>query len=315
MGVTILLTGKNDPTSDFIEKVFIENKKEISRINIDVDEIPIIHFDPLDFHKGWIEDINNKKIRNDHIGSIIFRRPQLPNIELKDEVKNRFYNREILHGIRAFLESTNAIWMNHPDANSFASSKPRNLRIAKDFGLIVPETLISSDIEEITNWISKHDNFIMKAISHGLLEGEKFAKMAFTQRLSKDFDIENNMEPGIPIFLQEEIQKKSDVRITVVGERVFSAYLPSVNNVVDWRQNYDSKWFRIDIPDDISKACINMCKYLKLNLAAIDFIIDNEDRFFFLEINPNGQWVWIEEDTNLPISKTIVDFLSRGGNG
>lgn len=315
MGIAILLTGKKDPTSDYIEKAFKENRKEIFRVNIDINEIPKFHFNPFDSHNGWIEDINSNRIKKDQIKLIIFRRPQLPNIISDDEIKNRFYNREVLHGIRAFFESTDALWMNHPDANSFASSKPRNLRIAKDFGLKVPETLISSDIKELLSWISKRDSYIMKSISHGLLEGENFAKMAFTQKLSKDFDIENNIESGIPILLQEEIKKKADVRITVVGDMVFSACLLTTDNIIDWRQNNDLKWSKLKIPNEIAKACVNICKYLKLNFAAIDFVIDAENNYVFLEINPNGQWVWIEKDTNLPISKSIMDFVKGVEDG
>lgn len=50
---------------------------------------------------------------------------------------------------------------------------------------------------------------------------------------------------------------------------------------------------------------------LNLQFAAIDFVLDVENRYWFLEINPNGQWVWIEHLVELPISKEIVNQLCR----
>ncbi len=43
--------------------------------------------------------------------------------------------------------------------------------------------------------------------------------------------------------------------------------------------------------------------------AALDFIVDPDDQWWFLECNPNGQWAWIEEETGLPISSALADAL------
>jgi len=224
MGITLLLTGKNDPTSDYIEESFILHKKKISRICIDNDCIPKIHLNPIE-KSGWIEDINERKILLKNIHSIIVRRPQLPNLE-NDEAINRFLNREILYALRSLLESTDAIWMNHPDANAYASSKSRNLRFASEFGLKIPKTLISSDPVEISKWLNHHQFCVMKSISHGLIQGEKLSKMAFTQRVPTNFNIAENLIPGVPILLQQEIKKVYDIRVTVVRNHLFSASLP-----------------------------------------------------------------------------------------
>jgi glutathione synthase/RimK-type ligase-like ATP-grasp enzyme len=256
--------------------------------------VPKFSLDPLQRDEGWIEDINGVKIRVEDIKAIIIRRPAIPNVH-KDETKNRFLGREILFGLRAFLETTSAIWMNHPDSNSMASSKPKNLRLASNLGLKVPKTLISSDPIEISNWLEKHEKSIIKAISYGLMERKNSAEMAFTQRIPKNFNVKDDILPSVPILLQEEIEKEADVR-----------------KEIDWRaHNSGDKWNSFQLPEIIEKMCIQLCGKLKLEFAAIDLVKSISGDFFFLELNPNGQWVWIEEETGLPISDTIVQHLSE----
>ncbi|HFS6859502.1 TPA: hypothetical protein ACH1JJ_003587, partial [Klebsiella pneumoniae] len=63
----------------------------------------------------------------------------------------------------------------------------------------------------------------------------------------------------------------------------------------------------------LSSKCIDLVESLNLRFGAIDFICDEDDVFWFLEINPNGQWAWIENQTGLPIASSIVDELMRIG--
>lgn len=169
MKTTLLLTQSRDPTADYIQKAFERNQQLVSRINLDDFNIPKLSLNPLQKDKGWIEDMDGAKIKVQEINAIIIRRPAIPNIH-EDDAKSRFLGREILFGLRAFLETTSSIWMNHPDLNSIASSKPRNLQIASTLGLKVPQTLISSDHIEISTWLKKQENSVIKAISYGLME-------------------------------------------------------------------------------------------------------------------------------------------------
>ena len=62
----------------------------------------------------------------------------------------------------------------------------------------------------------------------------------------------------------------------------------------------------------LEKKCLELNSKLKLNFSAIDFILDVEKRLIFLEINPNGQWAWIEKRLGHNISNAITDFLIEG---
>ena len=70
------------------------------------------------------------------------------------------------------------------------------------------------------------------------------------------------------------------------------------------------KFQQTEIPKSIELKCIELVKRLELKFGAIDLIKDKNDNFVFLEINPNGQWAWIEMDTGLQISDAIIAELT-----
>ena len=65
------------------------------------------------------------------------------------------------------------------------------------------------------------------------------------------------------------------------------------------------------LPAEVSERCVALVQQLGLQYGAIDLILDEDDCYTFLEINPNGQWAWIENLTHLPISKEIANLLIR----
>jgi len=102
--------------------------------------------------------------------------------------------------------------------------------------------------------------------------------------------------------------------VTVVGDRVFSAAIESQatdRTRVDWRR-YDHRntpVTAIELPSDLVRRLQTLVDRLQLSFAAIDLILTPEGEFVFVEVNPNGQYLWIEEATGLPISDAVADHL------
>jgi glutathione synthase/RimK-type ligase-like ATP-grasp enzyme len=67
-----------------------------------------------------------------------------------------------------------------------------------------------------------------------------------------------------------------------------------------------------ELPKDITDKCVEFVKKLGLVFGAID-LVKSFDKFYFLEINPNGEWAWLQKEAGLPIAETIVDYLVNGG--
>jgi glutathione synthase/RimK-type ligase-like ATP-grasp enzyme len=121
-----------------------------------------------------------------------------------------------------------------------------------------------------------------------------------------------------PCILQEKLNKQSELRVTVVGHQVFAAKIKT--NSLAGAQD-DIHRFRLSrlpkkpvaLKREDKSRCIKMINSLGLSYGAIDFLITEGGQLNFLEINPTGDWIWIERQTKLPITKAIVDLIKKVG--
>ena len=114
--------------------------------------------------------------------------------------------------------------------------------------------------------------------------------------------------------MQERLDKKSELRVTVVGEKVFAAELDTqaVPNCRDdlhrcTMSELPKKAVKLD--NATEEACLKIMNTLGLKYGAFDFILDEKSQAYFLEINPTGDWYWIEYDTKMPITDTMANLI------
>jgi glutathione synthase/RimK-type ligase-like ATP-grasp enzyme len=113
----------------------------------------------------------------------------------------------------------------------------------------------------------------------------------------------------MPIYIQKYICKKYEARLTFINRKMFAVRIDSEDKV-DWRRNYaGNKYCKIEVPQNIVRNCINMMSDFDIIFGAFDFIINDRDEWIFLEVNPNGQWLWLECALKLPISNEIISYL------
>ncbi len=101
----------------------------------------------------------------------------------------------------------------------------------------------------------------------------------------------------------------------MVGNRFFAAAIHADSDAarIDWRSDYSSlRYESIDTPDEVRCAVVALLRRVDLPFGALDFTVTPEQEWVFLELNPNGQWGWIEDHTGLPISLAVADLLMEG---
>jgi glutathione synthase/RimK-type ligase-like ATP-grasp enzyme len=140
----------------------------------------------------------------------------------------------------------------------------------------------------------------------------------FTQRVDDDMLAQLDESLPCPIILQEEIGKKYDIRVTVVGNRVFSSAIDSQADPaarVDWRRTVDPDLphYRHALPFELTQQCLVLMSQLGLVYGTLDFVLGNDGQYTFLEVNPNGEWLWLEDKLDYPISDAIADWLVTPG--
>jgi len=124
---------------------------------------------------------------------------------------------------------------------------------------------------------------------------------------------------GRPVVREKaRVNKQYEVRLTVVDERFFAARIDAGSDAarIDWRRDYDSLSYEVisELPADVCAGVRRLMRSFGLRFAAMDFIVDPAGTRHFLDLNPNGQWAWIEDATGLPITAALADALTSGTN-
>lgn len=256
------------------------------------------------------------------VSGVWVRRPTLINdlpLPVHDYSLGYVRSALIHHMRQLYTAFPHARWLSDEYAIQRASNKAAQLRIAHELGLHVPDTLFTSDTASATAFIKEHDATIIKMQANKTPRLKDGAMQAmFAVKVSKDTMPDLSGLELAPTIFQQAIEPEYELRITVVGSQIFAAKI-TLSGVQkntqqrDWRLGHvegNLHFTPYELPEDIAGACIMLTKQLGLNYGAIDFIKDTSGTFWFLEINPNGQWAFIEEATQQPIGKAIADFLS-----
>lgn len=312
----LIITNKGDITTDFIVKSLSSKKVPYYRLN--TEEIGISLLVNIDFAENQFSIIDkNLDVEIDliKITSVYFRRPEISQFGKKMSLgESNFIRNELiftLEGLYRIL--ANAYWLNNVYDIRSAENKIYQLLVAKNIGFQIPPSVITNNSKVAFDFYYKHKaSCIIKPIKSGIVEGDIEEGVIFTSQVLFDNDNLQRIEM-CPVYLQKLIQKRGDIRITIVADEVFPAFIHSqemAESKIDWRKSsIPLEHSPIEVPENILTKCLELTNYFKLNFAAIDFILDEEGNYIFLEINPNGQWAWIERQLNYGISEKITSIL------
>ena len=217
--------------------------------------------------------------------------------------------------------SSTCPFINNLDSNRRASSKALQHHVARRCQLSVPETYIGNDPHEAEKFASgiwnKGNRCCTKNIesSHVAINGVKHARLT---HFFSEGDLPDLSGLAIcPMIFQEYIEKRFEYRVTVVGNEVFSCRIDSQSaggaTAVDWR-NYaipSTPHHAVQLDQSLEEKLVRLVGELGLTYGAIDLIESPEGEFYFLEVNSMGQWLWIEDLTELPISMSIARHLAN----
>jgi hypothetical protein len=198
-----------------------------------------------------------------------------------------------------------------------ARQKLPQLTLARSLGLEVPETLVTSDPDELLAFYRRFDGKIVtKTTAVGVDAFVKDGFSGYTRELRpRDLPFLHDIAL-CPVTAQAYVEKKLELRVTIVGEQLFAVEIHSQatrRTRIDWR-NYDDRHltYRVHtLPAGVAAACVALRTSLGLLYAAIDLVLTPDGRYVFLEVNPNGQYQWLEDATGLPISDRLARLLAE----
>lgn len=245
----------------------------------------------------------------DSVEKVWWRRPQP---FLPDEILGRNLQHYVAEECRCFwggvLSSiSGATWFNHYDRHRIIDRKLTQLNIATQAGFKIPDTCVTSDKVLALKFLEKHS---YRAIYKSFSGSEDFWQP--TRPYLKEYERHLACLVACPVIFQELIDAECEYRVTVINDRVFVARKETRKS----RYKYDT---RIDcalrhevssLPLEIEKQLLRFMEFAEIRFGAFDLILSTAGEIYFIEINPAGQFLYIEEETGMDISEAMGAALS-----
>lgn len=295
----LVVTSSIDCTVDYIVQKYEKNAK-FYRFNVDCfSEYKIV----VGGCNQWIISCDKWEVRKSEIHSIYYRKPRLPKLDEFEYKYRGMIFKDIIALVNGIVDDFDGKVLTKPYILRKTENKIFQLLYAEKRGLIIPKSFIGNSNVEALSFLNQKS--IIKPITTGKLVTENRTELYQTNYFEKFNDDITLM----PIYLQEYERKKYEVRLTYINGSFFAVKIDSEDKL-DWRKNYNGiRYTVIECPRKIISVCVQMLKEFELYYAAFDFIVNENEEWIFLEVNPNGQWQWLEHELQIPISEKIVDYL------
>jgi glutathione synthase/RimK-type ligase-like ATP-grasp enzyme len=222
---------------------------------------------------------------------------------LKDHEQQRLAFNDSMSTLRSLMQACPARWINSWQAYQFHKEKPLQLGKAKQIGVKIPATAIGNSPEQVREFVRVYEKAIFKPVYGG-------AHTQFVREEHLDPQRLNRVLSIAPVTIQEYIPG-TNIRSYVIGESVYSAEIRS--HSLDFREDLEAELLPIELPVSVQQQCLAIAKALMLEWTAIDWRLNPQGEYVFLEANPSPMFIHFERQTSFPITQKLVNLLIREG--
>ena len=208
-------------------------------------------------------------------------------------------------------------------ASNFAAtrtciSKPFQFSVAREVGLPLPPTLISNSRQRILRFFHEHGGrMVYKPLTaNSFLLADGNSTFAPTTLIEDEALLHDNDLSSAPGIFQAAIEKAAEIRVTILGRSVFAVEKSFPRRTaalhVDWRGMHNDAVYREHtLPAPIIEQSVRLLRELGLVMGMFDFILDREGNYHFLEVNPQGQFLWTDQLPGIQLNQLegMAQFL------
>jgi glutathione synthase/RimK-type ligase-like ATP-grasp enzyme len=312
----LIITNEHDSHADAV--VLELNKRDVPVFRFHPDDFPHACSVSIEVQDGSVEGeivTSTRTVAFKDICAAWYRRPQSLfawNINPLSTELHDYVRAQSSLTLRTLCGSLQTLWVCHPYKLQHAEIKALQLAEASKAGLKTPRTLISNRPAKAAAFIDQlgETECAIKPLMPSGVKDEDGYRMPLTTTLPKGHPLDS--VALAPTIFQPYVSKAAELRCVVIGKKIFSVRINSQANASthkDWRAA-DCQLEPFTLPERVEASLLRLMDSFGINFASLDMILTPEGEFVFLELNPNGQWLWLEEELGLPLVANMADLLT-----
>ncbi|GCE09485.1 hypothetical protein [Dictyobacter aurantiacus] len=237
--------------------------------------------------------------------------------------EQNFIELETQRGFLGLLESAevqdaHTLWVSRYHAIRRADLKPLQLTAAQQLGLRIPRTLITNDPQRVKSFYDIcQGRIILKSVARGVIEGNDKSYL-YTNEVGPEYIDEHTLERVrvTAHLFQEAVGKAFELRVVIIGQQIFAAEIHSQHTAhgrIDFRRDYPNLTYKAhQLPDDLAQKLFDLVRFFGLQYSSMDLIVTPAGEYVWLELNPNGQFYWLQKEVpQLHLKEAMANLLSQ----
>ncbi|MDM1555745.1 MULTISPECIES: MvdC/MvdD family ATP grasp protein [Chryseobacterium] len=291
------------------------SSKNIPYFRLNSDQLNHLRKISISEYSFEITDEEGNSIHSNDITGVWHRKAWPINVpeELDEEYEQIFRNEYASLRYNLFTQLEHLPWINpYENEKKIDGNKMLQLKIAQQNKLTIPPTIFSNDEEKVKAFFDQQCSGKAIAKLHGVarktMSGQNLISTMIIEQETLD-DLSDIIY--CPMIFQPYIDKKYELRIMYVDGAFFTGKINNSENA-DWRVSHEGYfWETYELPDDVKIKLTSMMKEMGLYTGAIDMIRGKDGIYYFLEINPQGEWGMLQKELGFPIAERIADHLIK----
>jgi hypothetical protein len=239
------------------------------------------------------------------------RSEQSLRVEVADEGARGVINSDCSGALTGFLSTHfHGKWISTPEATSRAADKVGQLQAAHECGFRVPRTLVSQSRDAVLDFHeSCGGNIVVKTVVGAP------GPFLQTVRLADPRSLDESSFAAAPAIFQECIEGCEHLRLNCFGNESYAALIRSED--LDWRVNLDVPISSYAVPQELHRKVRGVLDRLGLEMGVVDLKLTPEHEPVWLEVNPQGQFIFLDAFTDLKLAESFAAYLLavRAGRG
>lgn len=319
----LIVTNRRDLTADYL--ILELQRRQVRYARVNTEDIPTqlrMTYDPTGRHENPVLESAFQCVSLEEVRSVWYRRPCPPSVSLDIPVaaERSLAEAETAAAIEGLWHVLDCYWVSRPVALREAESKPLQLAVAQELGFSIPATLVTNCPSRARAFLSRFPKTVCKPLRTGQIEyADETRGLIYTHLLDPAEQGTLDNVAYASTLLQEHVPKQNDIRVTIIGNTVFAVAIASQEHAstkTDWRRGNPLLLHHSvhELPSEVASISVELLRAFDLEFGAIDLIQRPDGDYTFLELNPNGQWAWLQQMLpELPLRETLAALLLAGG--